>query len=98
MYLVELVLLCDLLVDVQLLNVVVWVFCAFAVIVHSSNSAVNSRLNVLFMERCVLITANIRTNEREITSLLDYFSKRVQYIFKLYLKYTDKRARNITFT
>ena len=33
-----------------------------------------------------VIYANIVTNEREITGLLDYFSKRVQYIFAVYRK------------
>ena len=41
------------------------------------------------------IYANIVTNEREISSLLEYFSQRVQNIFEIYLKYSDKRARNI---
>ena len=36
--------------------------------------------------------AKIQTNEREISSLLEYFSQRVQYIL---FKDTNKRARNI---
>ena len=30
----------------------------------------------------------IHTNEREISNLLEYFSKRVQYIFAVYRKYS----------
>jgi hypothetical protein len=37
----------------------------------------------------------IVTNEQEIRSLLQYFLKRVQYIFEIYLKDTNKRARNM---
>ena len=39
--------------------------------------------------------AKIVTNEREISSLLGYFSKRVQTIFAVYGKDIKKRARNI---
>ena len=38
-------------------------------------------------------SANILTNEREIRSLLQYFSQRVQYMFAVYRKYT-KNLRN----
>ena len=47
---------------------------------------------------CCYVTANIVTNEREIRSLLQYFSQRVQYIFEVYRKYSNKRARNTKFT
>ena len=39
--------------------------------------------------------AKIRINERETSNLFEYFSQRVQNIFEVYLKDTNKRARNI---
>ena len=39
--------------------------------------------------------AKIVTNEREISSLLGYFSKRVQTIFAVYGKDSKKRAKNM---
>ena len=42
---------------------------------------------------CSRFTANIVTNGREIRSLLQYFLQRVQYIFKLYLKYNEFSAK-----
>ena len=42
--------------------------------------------------------AKIATNEREISSLLGYFSKRVQTIFAVYGKDSNKRAKNMKFT
>jgi len=50
----------------------------------------------IFQSECRLFspfTAKIRTNEREISSLLGYFSKRVQAIFAVYRKDTQIKAR-----
>ena len=52
-------------------------------------------LNGLILKNLNQTTSNIETNEREITGLLDYFSKRVQYIFAVYRKLVINE-RNIT--
>ncbi len=39
--------------------------------------------------------ANIATNEQKTSSLLECFLKRIQKIFEVYLKYSNKRAKNI---
>ena len=40
-------------------------------------------------------TADTRTNEREIRSLLQYFLLRVHAVFAVYRNYTNQRARNM---
>ena len=59
--------------------------------------AVARMLPIIISSLSLRIMAKIHTNEREISSLLEYFSQRVQNIFD-FIKDTYKRARNIKFT
>ncbi|MBE6293258.1 MAG: hypothetical protein E7090_01070 [Bacteroidales bacterium] len=75
----------------------------FAVYGKGSNKrAKNMKFTSIFFTASALLssmfTSKIVTNEREISSLLGYFSKRVQTIFAVYGKDSNKRARNMKFT